>query len=342
MTKQIEVDGRWGEGGGQILRTTLSLSALTGRSIHIVHIRGSRSNPGLKRQHLTCAKAVAELTGGTLSGAELNSEEMTFTPGKIRSGEYHFQIGSAGSTVLLAQTVLPCLLHAPEPSCVVLEGGTHAAHAPVFEFFDQVFLPCLRRMGADVTAQLDAVGFYPAGGGKITLNIQPVTAWKRLEIMERGKLLDARITALSSGIPDQIGSDEVAFCQKKLDSPEDFRLTTQTVNSPGPGNVLFAALQYEQITELFSVCGDYNISRYAVSRRVAALVNEYRACGAAAGRFLTDQLLLPMAIGAGGKFLAQSHTMHTETNRYVIQKFLDVEIGFENTGNGQYIIEVKK
>ena len=123
------------------------------------------------RQHLACARAVAEISGGTLSGAELNSQELTFTPGTIRAGNYRFVVGSAGSTILIAQTVLPCLLRADGSSTVVIEGGTHAANAPIFEFFDRVYLSCLRRMGATVSATLETVGFYPAGGGRIRLEI---------------------------------------------------------------------------------------------------------------------------------------------------------------------------
>ena len=144
----IEIDGSFGEGGGQILRSSLSLAALSGKEVHFRNIRARRRKPGLMRQHLACARAVAEISGGTLSGAELNSQELTFTPGTIRAGNYRFVVGSAGSTILIAQTVLPCLLRADGSSTVVIEGGTHAANAPIFEFFDRVYLSCLRRMAA--------------------------------------------------------------------------------------------------------------------------------------------------------------------------------------------------
>ena len=150
----IEIDGSYGEGGGQILRTSLSLAAVTGKAVHFTKIRANRRKPGLMRQHRICALAAAEITGGKLTDAELNSQEMTFEPGSIRGGEYHFTTGSAGSTMLIAQTVVPILLHASEPSRVFLEGGTHTPGAPVFDFFDRVYLPCLRRMGGMSTAGL--------------------------------------------------------------------------------------------------------------------------------------------------------------------------------------------
>ena len=178
----IEIDGSCGEGGGQILRSSLSLSALTGREVRVTNIRAKRRKPGLMRQHLTCVKAVAEISGGSTCGAEISSQELVFSPGKLRAGDYRFAVGSAGSAVLIAQTVLPLLLHAEAASRVVIEGGTHAANAPVFDYFERVYLPCLRRMGAEVTAVLDRVGFYPAGGGKIELSVIPVREWKPLVI----------------------------------------------------------------------------------------------------------------------------------------------------------------
>ncbi len=338
----IEIDGSCGEGGGQILRTSLTLAALTGQAVRLRNIRANRRKPGLMRQHLTCAKAIAEITGGALAGAELNSQELTFTPGSIRAGEYRFVVGSAGSALLIAQTVLPCLLCADGVSRVVIEGGTHASNAPIFDFFSRVYLPCLRRMGAELTASLDRAGFYPAGGGRITLEIQPVQNWNRLEIMESGMLRSARLTVLQSGIAPQIAEDEIRFCRNALESAEKFRTEIREVPSPGSGNVMFAELEFEQITELFSVCGEIGVSRREVAERVAKLVNHYRAAQVSVGSFLADQLLVPMAIGAGGKFLTLPPSRHTQTNIHVIKRFLPVQIITKNRKNGQFIIEVLK
>lgn len=338
----IEIDGSYGEGGGQILRTSLTLAALTGQAVRLRNIRANRRKPGLMRQHLACAKAVAEITGGTPAGAELNSQELTFTPGRIRAGAYRFVVGSAGSAILIAQTVLPCLLCADGGSRVVIEGGTHASNAPVFDFFSRVYFPCLRRMGAELTASLDRAGFYPAGGGRITLEIQPVQNWNYLEIMESGTLRSARLTVLQSGIAPQIAEDEIRFCRNALESAEKFRTEIREVPSPGSGNVMFAELEFEQITELFSVCGEIGVSRREVAERVAKLVNHYRAAQVPVGSFLADQLLVPMAIGAGGKFLTLPPSRHTQTNIHVIKHFLPVQILAENKQNGQFTIEVLK
>lgn len=335
----IEIDGSFGEGGGQILRTALTLASVTGEAVHFTDIRKNRRKPGLMYQHLTCAKAVAEITGGVLNGAELNSQEMIFTPGSIAPGNYHFVVGTAGSAILVAQTVLPCLLFGYEKSKVEICGGTHVANAPIFDFFQSVYLPCLQRMGIEASATLDQVGFYPAGGGKITLDISPLREWKKLEIMSSGTLKKAAFTAISHGIKSEIGSDEVALAQREF--PE-FETAQTEVDSCGPGNVLLAKLEYENITELFSVCGEFNQSRTVVAKRVIGMVKSYQKYAAPVWRFLVDQLLLPMALGAGGKFLTVSPSQHTETNIAVIRKFMNVQIDVNNLQNGQHIIEVKK
>ncbi len=340
----VRIDGTFGEGGGQILRTSLSLAALTGRELHLENIRGKRQKPGLMRQHLTAVSAVAEICGGRVEGAELDSRELRFTPGAIRGGDYRFVIGSAGSAILVAQTVLPLLLAADTPSRVVIEGGTHAANAPIHDFFERVYLPQLVRMGGEVSVRLERVGFYPAGGGRIELLVTPVRHWKPLELMERGALRRSRLVALSHGIDESIGRDELGFFHQTMKGEGAWEEELREVASPGPGNVLFAELEYDRVTELFSVCGDTRTSRRAVGERVAGLAGRYLGTDVPVGRFLADQLLLPMAFGAGGCFRSLPPTKHTETNIEVIKRFLNVEIEVENHNNGtySYSMEVKK
>ena len=338
----IEIDGTFGEGGGQILRTSLSLSAITGQAVHFVNIRAKRRKPGLMRQHLACVKATTEITSGNVSGAELNSRELTFEPGTIHGGDYRFVVGTAGSITLIAQTVIPVLLRADAPSRVEIEGGTHVDQAPIFEFFDRVYLPALRRMGAEVTAKLERFGFYPAGGGKIVLEIQPIKTWNRFECLQAGNLKHSLLTAVGNGVDGQIMEDELTVCKNKLNGNMEFQCETQSVKSPGPGNVLYAQMDYENITELFSVCGAFNVSRREVGERVAGMLNKYLELNMPVGRFLADQLLLPMAIGAGGKFLTHAPTKHTQTNVEVIQKFLNTDIKLENNKDGTFMIEVNK
>src|SRR5262245_8861795 len=162
------IDGSFGEGGGQILRTALGLSLVTGVPFRIEKIRAGRQKPGLMRQHLTAVNAAAQVGQAEVIGASVGSQELTFTPGKISPGDYTFAVGTAGSATLVLQTVLPALLTAAQPSFLTLEGGTHNPHAPPFDFLARAFLPLIGRMGPSVTATLIRPGFYPAGGGQFT------------------------------------------------------------------------------------------------------------------------------------------------------------------------------
>ena len=157
MNDPITIDGSQGEGGGQILRTSLALSAAYDKPFEMVNIRAKRDKPGLKRQHLTCVRAVAQICGAQVEGDEVGSMRLSFKPGKIKGGTYQFDIGTAGSVMLVAQTVIPVLLRAEEPSTVTITGGTHVPFAPIWEFFSETYLPELRRMGARVAANWKAV-----------------------------------------------------------------------------------------------------------------------------------------------------------------------------------------
>ncbi|MBO7146252.1 MAG: RNA 3'-terminal phosphate cyclase [Lentisphaeria bacterium] len=339
----IEIDGRHGEGGGQILRSSLSLSALTGKAFHIVHIRANRKKAGLMRQHLTCVKAVAEITNAELSGAELKSQELFFTPGRIRSGNYHFTVGSAGSVILIAQTVLPVLLHGEGVSKVVIEGGTHVPGAPVYEYFEQIYLPCLRAMGADVNVVLEQAGFYPAGGGRIVLEIHPVKKWQRVEWLERGMVLSGEVVALGHGLPTPIYEDEIrTVLEKTTGEFPQFRSRIQNLDSPGPGNVLYVKIDSEKSSAMFSVCGKTGISRFDVGKRAAKMCMKYLVSNVPVDPFLADQLLLPAAVGADTRFLTTEPSQHTLTNMDVIRQFLDVRIRIENMDQEKYMIGVER
>ncbi len=185
----ISIDGSHGEGGGQILRTALSLSAVTGKPFAIENIRARRSKPGLMRQHLTAVKAAAAICGAKADGAEVGSTRLRFEPGSLKAGEYAFNIGSAGSTSLVLQTVLPPLALADGASRVTLQGGTHNTGAPPFEFLDRAFLPLIRRIGFNADVELRRFGFYPAGGGEVRVEIQAPSTLEPLVIDERGAAL---------------------------------------------------------------------------------------------------------------------------------------------------------
>ena len=320
----LVLDGSFGEGGGQILRTSLSLSALTGRPLCLEKIRAGREKPGLKRQHLTAVKAVAAICGARVEGAEIGSMQLDFIPGTIRGGSYRFDVGSAGSAVLVAQTVLPVLLHAPEPSEVVITGGTHVSYAPIWEFFAESYLPQLRAMGARVEAECEQTGFYPAGGGRIRLRIEPFRdeGARLFSLTETGTLRRARVTAVVSGIPLTIAESEAKIlCEKfpELALERDVR----EIDSPGPGNAVWVTLEYERVTAIFSEIGVYDLSRKVVAHRVMNAVRKYLKTGAPVGPHLADQLAVPIvALVGAGAFVKGKDTLHETTNWETIRAFL--------------------
>ncbi|MBR1836236.1 MAG: RNA 3'-phosphate cyclase, partial [Kiritimatiellae bacterium] len=287
----LVLDGSAGEGGGQILRTSLSLSALTGRAFRLEKIRAGREKPGLKRQHLAAVRAVAQICGARTEGAELGSMALAFVPGAIRGWTFRFDVGSAGSATLVAQTVLPVLLRAPEPSEVVVTGGTHVPFAPTWDFFAESYLPQLRAMGARVEAECAAFGFYPAGGGEIRLHVAPFrdADARPFALEEAGALRAARVTAVTSGIPAAIAESEADILQEKF--PElSLARDVREVESPGPGNAVWVSLEYGRVTAVFSSIGEYDLSRKTVAHRAMNAVRKYLKTGAPVGPHLADQL----------------------------------------------------
>ena len=242
--REIIIDGSEGEGGGQVLRTSLSLSAITGKPVCIENVRGRRKKPGLFRQHLTAFKAAAEICDARMEGAELGSSEIAFYPDEIKGGDYDFAIGSAGATNLVAQTILPILAHAETESKVKISGGTHNLWAPTFDFFDQAFLPQFRKMGGRASVELDAYGFYPAGGGAITISVKPNSKPQRLELIDRGERLSESVIAVVANLKRDIANRELKTILNALNlKPERGEIIH--VEGPGPGNAVSLFLEHE-------------------------------------------------------------------------------------------------
>ena len=320
----IRIDGSFGEGGGQILRTSLSLSLATGKAFRIEKVRAGRERPGLLRQHLTAVLAAAEVGGAEVQGATLGSTELTFSPGPIRAGEYRFSVGTAGSGTLVFQTILPALMLAAESSRIVIEGGTHNNAAPPFDFLARTFVPLLERMGPKVQLQFERYGFYPAGGGRFCAEIQPAKALKGLHIGERGEIISRRSIGVVANLPRHIAQREVETVGKMLNwGPESFSVE-ESRNSAGPGNIVMIEIGSADVTEIFSAFGQVGLSAEKVASIAARDARGYLVSRAAAGEHLTDQLLLPIALAGAGSFTAEKINMHARTNMTVISQFLPV------------------
>lgn len=322
---EIHIDGSEGEGGGQILRTSLALAAITGKSVRFTNVRAGRSKPGLLRQHLTALRAAAEVCGARVEGDELGSQNVRFVPGAIRGGSYRFAVGTAGSACLVCQTVLPMLLKAEAPSEVVFEGGTHAMGAPSFDFFARVFVPLLQRMGAHVSAELETHGFYPAGGGRFVLRVEPVTQWTPIRLVDDEPLRVVSVTAMVANLSFTIVERELEAMGAALDVPEAQR-RRMGVKSPGPGNVVMIELASDTARELVTAFGRRELSSEAVAHTAVDEARALLAAGVPVGQHLADQLLLPMALAGGGALRTLPLTLHSRTNIEVIQRFLPLRV----------------
>jgi RNA 3'-terminal phosphate cyclase (ATP) len=320
----IRIDGSFGEGGGQILRTSLSLSLVTGKAFRIERIRAGRERSGLLRQHLTAVLAAAQVGGAELDGATLGSTALTFSPRKVRGGEYRFAVGTAGSGTLVFQTVLPALMLAAEPSRLVIEGGTHNTAAPPFDFLARTFLPLLERMGPKVQLQFERYGFYPAGGGRFCADIEPCAALKPLHLGERGDIVSRRILAVVANLPGHIAVREIETAASMLNWSKDWGKIDQTRNSAGPGNIVMVEIGSSEVTAIFSAFGQVGVSAEKVAAVAAREAREYPVSRAVAGEHLADQLMLPLALAGTGSFTAQKINLHARTNMEITSHFLPV------------------
>ncbi|WP_242208661.1 MULTISPECIES: RNA 3'-terminal phosphate cyclase [unclassified Pseudomonas] len=333
----IELDGAIG--GGQVLRSALSLSMLTGRAFRIKQIRAKRSRPGLLRQHLTAVMAAAEVCGATVSGAHLGSQALSFEPGAIRSGDYQFAIGTAGSCTLVLQTLLPALLRAPQASRVRISGGTHNPLAPPTDFLTRSWLPLLRRMGANVELDLLRHGFVPAGGGEIEVNVQPSNLM-RLDLCERGEAISQQASALTAGLAPTVAERELSQVAKRLSLPPAALQPVTLDPARGPGNVLLLEYAFEHVTEVFSAFGQVSLRAEKVADAAINQAADWLRSGAAVAEHLADQLLLPMALAGGGSFTTPRMTEHLHSNIAVIELFLPVSIDCREEGGDRLRIEV--
>ena len=338
----LTIDGSFGEGGGQILRTALALSLVTGKPFRIENIRAGRKNPGLLRQHLTAVNAATEISQAEVTGAAIGSQQLTFAPGSVVSGNYAFSVGTAGSTTLVLQTVLPALLIATGRSKVILEGGTHNPFAPPFDFLEKSFLRLVNRMGPSVTAELERPGFYPAGGGRMSVTIEPSGKLDRLDLPARGEVIARRVKAVVANLAISIAERELKVIAQKMSWPRESMKAETIERSPGPGNVVTIEIECEHVTEVFTGFGERGLRSEAVAEKAAQQARRYIGSEAAVGEYLADQLLIPMAMTGGGSFTTLPLSRHTTTNIGVIGKFLDVSIKASQLADRVWRVEIPR
>jgi RNA 3'-terminal phosphate cyclase (ATP) len=325
----VEIDGSLGEGGGQVVRTALALAVITGRKLRLRNIRAGRGNPGLQRQHLACVEAAAELCDGSIKaigGGALapGATTLEFAPAASWASELSIDIGTAGSTTLVVQTlIVPALVASDRPLRAVITGGTHNPLAPPFEFLDRVFVPQLRAMGADVTVTLERHGMMPEGNGRIVLETRPSTL-RPIALVETGAVVARRATAIVAKLPRHVADRELAVACDRLREP-----TCAVVELPddGPHNVFMVEAELASgVRELTTSHGRKGYPAELVARDALDDLVDYLEAGVPVGDYLADQLLLPMAVAGGGRFRTTELSPHATTNIATIGAFLDVPI----------------
>lgn len=333
----IIIDGSEGEGGGQVLRYACALALLTGTPFTIENIRGGREKPGLMRQHVTAIEAACVIGGAECSGLAVGSSSIGFRPGRVTPGDYHFAVGTAGSTGLVLQTILVPLMMADAPSHLVIEGGTHAMAAPPFEFIERTLLPVINRMGPTVSARLVRHGFFPRGGGRIEVDIVPAPL-KPIDCIERGAAGAVEATAVVAGIPFDVAQRELKAARKILaDWPEEAFVTRQLPADQGPGNALLVEARFDHVTEIVSAFGKLGIPAERLATTAARRMAGYIASSAFAGPYLQDQLLLPMAIAGGGAFTSVKLSEHSSTAMALIERFTGRRFRVSATGDANLV-----
>lgn len=324
----IEIDGSLGEGGGQVLRSSLTLAMMTGQKMRIANIRSKRRKSGLRPQHLAAVQAAAEICGAKVEGGGIDSKEITFDPGEIRSGKFHFDIGTAGSTSLVLQTVLLPLSRADESSTVTITGGTHVPWSPCYHYLDLHYLPFLWKMGLDVHLRMEQAGFNPAGGGQIRARIEPIDDLSPLQLVERGRLLEIRGISAVANLARNIAARQRRQVIGQLGRRfplNDIRIAE--IPALSPGSLILLLAEFEHSQACYFALGEKGKSADKVADEAIAEFEAFVATDGVIDPYLADQLLLPLAFASGpSEFHTSQVTRHLVTNAEVIRAFLLVEI----------------
>jgi RNA 3'-terminal phosphate cyclase (ATP) len=325
----IELDGSLGEGGGQILRTSLTLSLLTRRPFHLRNVRAGRSKPGLQPQHLMSVRAAATIGQAQLQGATLGSSDLVFEPGIVTAGKYHFSIGTAGSTGLVLHTLyLPLALAGEGPSQLTLGGGTHVTTSPCFDYLNTTWRPYLKLLGLSIGLTMRRAGFYPRGGGVVVVDIEPCRRLQGLALRVRAPVTKALCTSIVAGLPEDIAHRQARRAGNRL-KEAGLKVEVREETWPGgPGTVLAVTLDTQPVPTLFFGLGARGKRAERVADEAVDQVVAYLdAAPAVVDAHSADQIVLPLALAQGPSFYtAAAVTQHLVTNIAVIRQFVDREI----------------
>ncbi|OGW52725.1 MAG: hypothetical protein A2Z60_05425 [Nitrospirae bacterium RIFCSPLOWO2_02_42_7] len=349
----IKIDGSYGEGGGQILRSALALSIILSRPIEIINIRKGRKKGGLQPQHLTCVNACRDISGAYVDGNEIGSTTLRFNPKGIKSGSFMFDVaekrGSAGSTSLVLQTLLPPLILSKfgdtspvfpkkigevSPSYhtrLTIKGGTHVPWSPPFHYLKEIFLPVIEKMGCNVRLSIDKWGWYPKGGGIVHADINPVPKLKGITLNDRGKLIRIYGLSVVSNLPLSIAERQRSEGVKVLkDLTNDIDIDVVTSPSIGKGTFFFIIAEYEGIKTGFSSLGAIGKSAEDVTREACKDFLDYHKAEGAVDPHLADQIIPYIALADGpSSFTTTKITRHLITNIWTVKQLMNINIKIE-------------
>jgi RNA 3'-terminal phosphate cyclase (ATP) len=328
--KLIQIDGSYGEGGGQILRTALAFSGILKKPLRVHHIRARRKNPGLQPQHLTAVEALAKVTKAQTEGIRIGSDAITFIPGNIIPGDYRFDVGTAGSVTLTLQALMLPLCFAPGTTRLTLVGGTHVPWSPPFHYLHEVLLPSLRLMGIFVEATLERWGWYPKGGGILHLEIKPVKELKPISFANKGRLRKIRGISATSHLPRHIGERQKDEALRRI--AKEFRMNAEIevlydVPANGPGSFFFLVAESEGTIAGFSSLGKRGKKAEDVAKEAVDSLKDYVESDGCIDPYLADQLIPFLSLVKGNSFFTTTQTTeHLLTNLWVVRHFLDIKI----------------
>ena len=324
----IEIDGSHGEGGGQLLRNSAALAAVTGKPVRIVNIRAKRPNPGLAAQHVTALQAVAQVANAEVEGLEVGSRRVVVRPGMLRGGRFRFDIGTAGSMTLVLQACLPAALRAPEPVEIELIGGTDVKWSPPADYFLHVFLALLRRMGGHVEMEIRKRGYYPRGGGEVRVRVAPCEEFRPLVVEPPGALRRVHGTAHASNLPEDIPKRMKQAAARRFVGIAETKIDDAFLGpeaAVGPGGALVLWTDHEQTVLGASALAEKGVPAEMLGQAAAEeLVSDLKA-HASLDIHASDQVLIYGALAKGeSQFSAREVSSHALTTMWLLQAFLDV------------------
>lgn len=333
----IEIDGSHGEGGGQLLRTAVALSALTHNAVTITNIRAGRPNPGLAAQHVTAIRAVAELSSAEVEGLDPGSSRVVFRPGNLVGGDHRFEVGTAGSVTLVLQACLPVAFAANASTHLRVVGGTDVKWSPPLDYFARVFLPWVRRLGGEADLLSHRRGYYPRGGGEVEVSVQPTASWSPVNLTDPGAVERVRGIAHVSNLPEEIPKRMKAAALRRVHGVPDAKVEERTYPSEdavGQGGAVVLWVEREHSLLGADALAERGKSSERVGEEAAETLEAEILSSATVDVYAADQILVYLALAdRPSSFVVREVSGHLRTMAWLIPQFLGRPVEFQSVGD---------